>query len=223
MIAGGASSQMSPTDWLHRYVMGLHSPRHAPADRVMRPFDAGHDGQVWGEGATVFTLENRRHAEARGAPTIARLLGWAVANEPASRSGQLQGESIRRTIRTAMERSGLKAAGLGHVNAHGVSSPSEDRIEAQAIRDVLPTVPVTAPKSYFGNLGAAGAATEIAASVLSFCEGLVPPTLNYEQPDPECPIEVIHGEPWQAGVQTALSVTWLPAGQAAAVVLAGRE
>jgi 3-oxoacyl-[acyl-carrier-protein] synthase II len=82
---------------------------------------------------------------------------------------------------------------------------------------------VTAIKSYFGNLGAAGAAMEMAASVLSLGKGLVPPTLNYEQPDRDCPIQVIHGEPLRSRAAAAISVTWLPTGQAAAIVVGAEE
>ena len=103
-----------------------------------------------------------------------------------------------------LEDSGLAADDIGHVNAHGLSTPSDDRVEAQAIRDTLGEVPVTAPKSYFGNLGAGSGAVELIASVLAFAHGKVPPTLNYRKPDPDCPINVIHGEPMPLDKPTAL-------------------
>ena len=219
MMAGGASSQLHPMDFLRRCAMGILSPRQEDPASVVRPFDASRDGQVWGEGSAIFVLENRRHAEARGARVLGRLLGCASTCEPARGNGGLRGDSLRRAIRLALERAGLGSGDLGHVNAHGLSMVREDHIEALAIHDTAPAIPVTAVKSYFGNLGAAGAAMEMAASVLSFTEGLVPPTLNYERPDPDCPISVIHGEPMACESDSALSVTWMPIGQAAAVVL----
>ena len=102
-----------------------------------------------------------------------------------------------------------------------MSTREDDRIEAQAIRDVAPDVPVTALKSYFGNLGAAAGAMEMAASVLALGAGLVPPSLNYQRPDPQCPVHVIHGEPLASAQSLALLLNRTDAGQAVAVVLAG--
>ena len=88
---------------------------------------------------------------------------------------------------------------------------------------MLPTVPVTAAKSYFGNLGAAAGAVEMAVSVLAAGGALVPPTLNYEHPDPHCPLQIVHGEPLRATSAAAMLLSWTPVGQAVAVVLAGPD
>jgi 3-oxoacyl-[acyl-carrier-protein] synthase II len=223
MLAGGASWEMHLFDCVHRCVVGILSPRQEPPAAVMRPFDARRDGQVWGEGAAIFVLESRRHAEARRARILARVLAWASTCETPAHNGTLRGSALRRVIQLAMARSGLDRGDLGHVNAHGLSTVREDRLEAQALADVLPGVPVTALKSYFGNLGAAGAAMEVAASVLSFQHARVPATLNYEHPDPACPVAVIHGGPMPCHAAAALSLTWLPQGQAAAIVLGSTE
>ncbi|OHB84330.1 MAG: hypothetical protein A2V98_23800 [Planctomycetes bacterium RBG_16_64_12] len=123
----------------------------------------------------------------------------------------------------ALDRARLGPKEVGHVNAHGLSTVADDQIEARAIHACLPNVPVTAPKSCFGNLGAAGGAVEMAASVLSFAHGVVPPTLNYRRPDPKCPVRVVHGEPMPSPLGTALLVNWTGIGQAAAVVLGGPD
>jgi 3-oxoacyl-[acyl-carrier-protein] synthase II len=219
MLAGAASSEIHPFDCVRRCVMGVLSPRQDDPAAVMRPFDAGRDGQVWGEGAAVFVLERRAHAEARGADILARYLGSAVTCEPRPRGGRIGGSGLRRAMTAALERAELEPAKLGHVNAHGLSAPWEDRLEAQAIRDVLPGVPVTAPKSYFGNLGPASGAVEMAVSVLALAAGEVPPTLNYERPDPECPVPVVRGAPLRNAPPTALLLNWTSAGQSVAVVL----
>ena len=131
----------------------------------------------------------------------------------------MQGHAIRRAIAAALQQPALSPADVGHVNAHGMSTTLDDQIEAQAIRDALGDVPVTAPKSYFGNLGAAGGAVEMAVSVLALIHGCVPPTLNYECPDPACPVNVIHGESLPADRRPALVLNHAPGGQAVAVVL----
>lgn len=223
MIVGGASSQIHPFDCVRRCVMGILSPRQDDPATVMRPFDADRDGQVWGEGAAAFILEDRRHAEARGARVLARVLSWASTCEPPSRDGRPGATGLPQAVRLALGRAGLDAGRLGHVNAHGLSTVEDDRSEALALHQVVPDVPLTAPKSYFGNLGAAGGAVEMAVSVLSFAAGLVPPTLNYDRPDPRCPLQVICREPLGSSAPVALLVNWTSAGQAAAVAMAGGD
>ena len=195
MMAGGASSQMHLFDFVRRAVMGILSPRGDDPEKIVRPFDAGRDGQVWGEGAAIFVLESRQHATARGAKILARLMGCAATCEPAIRNGGPTGLGLGRAIDGALERAGLRAAKLHHVNAHGLSTRREDPLEAAILHAKMPNTPVTALKGYFGNVGAAGTALQMAASVLSFAKGCVPATLNYEQPDPNCPIRVLHGAP----------------------------
>ncbi len=219
ILAGGASSQLRPFDCIRHCVMGDISRRQDDPAAAMRPFDADRDGQVWGEGAAVFVLESRAHAETRGAAILARLRGAASACDPPA--GGKKGLGLRRAMRIALGQANVDAKQLGHINAHGVSTREDDRIEAQAIRDVAPDVPVTALKSYFGNLGAAAGAMEMAASVLALGAGLVPPSLNYQRPDPQCPVHVIHGEPLASVQSLALLLNRTDAGQAVAVVLAG--
>jgi len=222
MIAGGASSQTNPYDWARHARYGRCSPREDDPAAVMRPFDADRSGEVCGEGAAAFILESRRHAEARGAAILARVVSWAAAFEPHG-DRPLTGAAIRRAMALALDRAGLGPPSIGHVNAHGLSTPEDDAIEARAIRDVVGDAPVTAPKSYFGNLGAATGAVEMVASVLAMGGGPVPATLNYRRPDPACPVRVITGEPLGGGVATSLLLNWTFLGQAAAVVLAGPD
>jgi 3-oxoacyl-[acyl-carrier-protein] synthase II len=175
-----------------------------------RPFDAGRDGLVNGEGAAAFVLESRQHAQRRGAPILARVLSSASAHEPLQVNQLLQpqplaGSAVRRVLIESLRRAGLEAADIGHVNAHGLSTIADDRYEAQAIHAVLGDVPVTAPKSFFGHLGAGGGAVELAASILGLNAGEIPATLNYGQPDPACPVNVIHGQPLQINTSTAVA------------------
>jgi 3-oxoacyl-[acyl-carrier-protein] synthase II len=130
------------------------------------------------------------------------------------------GTAIRRAIEAAMSSAGLKPSDIGHVNAAGLSTPEHDRAEARAIREALGEVAVTAPTSYFGHLGAAAGAVELAASVLALERGEIPPTLNYDRPDPDCPVNVVHASPRPSEKPTVLAINQTLSGQAAALVLA---
>jgi 3-oxoacyl-(acyl-carrier-protein) synthase len=110
---------------------------------------------------------------------------------------------------------------VGHVNAHGLSTIEMDRVEARAIAAELGDVPVTAPKAAFGHLGAGGGVVEMMVSVLGLAAGIVPPTRNYQTPDPACPVNVVHGEPLTGRPATAIAVNLCTTGQAVAVALAG--
>ena len=221
MITGGASSQLHPYDLARHCVMGVLSRCEDNPAAVMRPFDARRDGQVWGEGAASLVLESRRHAEARGATILARLLGCASTGQPRINGHARNWTGLCRAIEMAMQQANMRPDWLGHINAHGLSSVHEDPVEARSLAAVVPGVPVFAPKSYFGNLGAASGAVELAASILSLEKGVIPATLNYEYPDPQCPVHAVRGSPIYASHATALSINWTWIGQATAVVVAG--
>lgn len=223
MLAGAATSAMNPYDWVGHCGLGRLSARKGDPADVLCPFDARRDGEVHGEGGAVFVLETRKHAEARGAEILARVLGCTSACEVVNGRGLVHGTGLRRAMSLALQEAGLQPNEIGHVNAHGASTVAGDALEAKAIRDVLPDVPVTAPKSYFGSLGAGGGAVEMVASVLALVHGKVPATRNYEKPDPECPIPVVQGDPQDVGRRTAMLVNFTGLGQAAAVVLGGAD
>ena len=219
MIAGGTcASRIHPTSLAFRGEAMLSHRTSDPAGDC-RPFDAERDGTVNGEGAAALVLESRQHAEARGAKILGRLSGFASRFEPVLPDRPPQGTAIRSAITAALTDGGISAADVGHVNANGLGMIDEDRIEAQAIHRVLPGVPVTAPKSYFGDLGAGSGAVELAASLLGFGHGLIPPTLNYQHPDPACPIDVVHGAPRRSEKPVALKLGQSPHGQSIALVV----
>jgi len=220
IIAGGTGSRIHPMSWLWLDKRQISHRSEDPA-AASRPFELGRDGMVYGEGSAAYIVENRQHAEARGANILARVLGYSSTFEPGRNGKPPQGVATRTAIRNVLASARLTPADIGHVNAHGLSTVEQDRTEAQAIRDELGDVPVTAPKSFFGNLGAGTGAVEMAASLLSFSKGQVPFTLNYDRPDPQCPIEVIHGRPHSSNKQTALLLNQATMGQSVAVVLAG--
>ena len=219
MLAGGTGCRLHPTALVARGD-ALLSHRTDDFRRACRPFDRDRDGLVNGEGAAAIVLESRAHAERRGAAIRGRLLAWASRCEPRARREGVKGSSLRQAIRAALTQAELEPGMIGHVNAHGVGTIDMDRAEATAIAAELGDVPVTAPKSLFGHLGAGGGAVELVASILGLDRGLVPATLNYETPDPACPVNVVTGEPLSGQPGTALTVNLCSTGQAAAVVIA---
>ena len=179
---------------------------------------------VYGEGAGALILESRRHAQQRGAQRLARLLGFAAAFEPCQQRAALPRLGHPPRHPSARSKAAkLATADIGYVIAHGASTLADDRVEAQALRATFGDVPVTAPKSYFGHLGAAAGASRRSWACWRLSTELIPPTLNYEYPDPQCPINVIHGQPLRLGQPNVLILSHSPNGQAVALVLGGVE
>lgn len=190
MLIVGTGSRINVTDLMwHRGARLAPNGAGDPA-RVCRPFDADRSGLVYGEGAACLVLEGREHAERRGRRPLARVAGFASRYEPAAETLRPTGDAIGRAIRAATSAAGLESFHLGHVNAQGNSTREDDEAEAQAIRSTLGDVLVSAPKSFFGNLGHGSGMVELAVSVLALGKRVVPPTLNYETPDPQCPVNV---------------------------------
>jgi 3-oxoacyl-[acyl-carrier-protein] synthase II len=241
MIAGGVSSLTDPFDWARQQVLDeLSGARNVGA--APRPFDLNRDGQVRGEGAGALVLEGRRHAEARGAKILARLPGYGAAaqchyplggveerDRPSGRgdrgatlaSPHATAVALRRSIEAALRDARLAPSDIGFVSAQGLGTRCGDAEEAAAIAQAMPDVPVTAPKSFFGNLGAAAGAVEAVAAVLALERRAAPVTLNYTHPDPACPVPVIHGEPRPLANSAAMLLSYTPIGQAATLIVAG--
>lgn len=219
MLAGGSGSLASFSCLPFRAWNQFTKWQGEPA-AASRPFDASRSGSVPGEGAAVLLLESREHAERRGATVLARIAAYASRHEsPASPSSSRGGRAIVQAIDAVLAKAQMKAADIGHVNAHGDSTIDHDRVEAQAIKQTLGNTPVTALKSYFGDLAAGSGAVELVASVLALVEGKLPPTRNFEERDTTCPIEVVSGQ-WCAAGTTAIALNQSRTGQAAAVILA---
>lgn len=218
MLAGGTGCRLHPTALVARGD-ALLSHRSDDFQAACRPFDRDRDGLVNGEGAGAIVLESRAHAERRGARLRGELLATAVRCEPRARRTGLTGHSLRQALRAVCAAADLSPDDVGHINAHGVGTVEMDRAEACAIAAELGQVPVTAPKASFGHLGAGGGAVELVASLLGLERGLVPATRNYRTPDPECPVNVVHGEPLADRPATAVKVNLCSTGQAVAVAI----
>lgn len=218
MIVGGTANRLHPTPLVFRSNQWYSHWDGAP-EEAARPFDAARSGQVPGEGAAALILESLDHARARGATILARVVAAATRHEPVIDEVPPRGTAIAASIRAALDAAGLQPADIGHVNAHGFGSIPHDRSEAQAIGTTLGDVPVTAPKSYFGNLGAASGAVEMIASVIGLANGEIPPTLNYDRADSECPVNVVR-ESRSVEKPAALLLNQATTGQAVAIVIA---
>ncbi len=220
MIAGATSAmRVHPTSLIFHAEALLSRRNDAPA-AASRPFDADRDGMVNSEGAAAFILESAEHAQRRGAKVLARIVADASRFEPRPSGAPLTGAAIACAMTAALAAARMQPGDIGHVNAGGLSTIEHDRIEAQAIRRALGDTPVTAPTSYFGHLGAAAGAVEMAATILALENGRIPATLNHERPDPACPVNVVTGGLQPSEKATALLVDHTLSGQAAAVVIA---
>jgi 3-oxoacyl-[acyl-carrier-protein] synthase II len=217
MIVGATGTRICLTALMYRGDINL-SHRGDHPEAASRPFDADRDGMVNGEGAAAMVVERREHAERRGAPVLASIRGSGVSMN-AGGDAEGQAAAIRRSVQWALKSSEIQPHELSHVNAHGLSTVKADALEATAIRQTLGDVPVTALKSYFGNLGPAGGMVELIGSVLALQHDQVPPTLNFTTPDPLCPVNVVHGQPLTDQPSCVLKLSQSGTGQAAAVVL----
>ncbi|MEX2309121.1 MAG: beta-ketoacyl-[acyl-carrier-protein] synthase family protein [Pirellulales bacterium] len=219
MIVGGTGSRLNVTDFLwHRGARLASNNGTVDPAAVCRPFDSGRSGLVYGEGAANIVLETREHAARRDARPIAQVASAATRCEGSAEGKRPTGDAIRRAIRAALAAADLEPSAIGHVNAHGNSTREDDPAEAQAIRDTLGDVPVSAPKSFFGNLGHGSGMVELCVGLVAMQHGVVPPTLNYETPDPECPVNVVT-ELQPTGRPTFIKLNHNTTGQAAAVVI----
>jgi 3-oxoacyl-[acyl-carrier-protein] synthase II len=228
-IAGGAESRINPLSMVRQCLFDALSRRNEEPEKACRPFDRRRDGFVLGEGGGVVVMEELEHARKRGARIYAEVVGFgsafdATVNPRIANPKAPPGESgLARAIRAALREAGIGPEAIDHINAHGLSSPASDAWEARGLQAVFgtcrPPIPVFAAKSYFGNLGAGGSTTELAASLLALEHGIVPWTLNYVEPDPACPLAVIARELKPVRTPYVLKVSFTHMGQCAALVV----
>ncbi len=218
MIAGGSGSRLHLGQMLYRGFDDVSRRNDDPAG-APRPFDADRDGVVHGEGAALFVLESREHADARGARVRARVLGHGSSIGTRERDQASFQKAIERSIAAALRDARMEPRDIEYVKAHGAGTIN-DVAEAQAIATVFGDTPVTAPSSHFGLLGAGGGAVELAAAILSLEKGEAPRTRNYHRPDPACPVNVIHREPLPLRRKTVMALSQTTTQQTAATILA---
>lgn len=221
-VAGGAESVCARLLIASACQMKAVSTRRDDPAAACRPFDADRDGFVIGEGAGLLVLERPEHAAARGATVRARICGYGASSDAyAAVAPDPEGRGIELALRTALADAEVSPGDIGHVNAHGTSTPVNDRIEAAMLHRVLGAHPlVTSTKAMTGHtLGAAGG-IETALTVLALEHQLVPPTVNLQTPDPEVPVEVVRGRARPARFDCAVKTSLGFGGHNAALVLA---
>ena len=210
MIAGGAEKGITPIAMAAFDNMHALSRRNDDPQGACRPFDATRDGFVMGEGSAMMILEDLDFARARGARILAELVGYAATGdayhvtEPAP-----EGAGLVRAMRRALQKAGLRPDQVDYINAHGTSTPYNDRTETQAIKacfgDHAYRLAVSSTKSMTGHtLGAAGA-VESVISVMSILTGVIAPTINLQHPDPECDLDYVPNHARQATVNIAMT------------------
>jgi 3-oxoacyl-[acyl-carrier-protein] synthase II len=178
--------------------------------RASRPFDATRAGFVMGEGACVLVLEEFEHARRRGARIYAEIIGYGASND-AHHMAQPEPEAtgVANMMRVALERNGIAPERVGYINAHGTSTPLGDAAETKAIKDVFGDhayqLAVSSTKSVMGHCFGAAGAIEASMCVLAIAEGVLPPTINLHNPDPECDLDYVPNEAREARVDVALS------------------
>lgn len=196
MIAGGAEAGIGEIPIAAFAAMRALSRRNDEPQRASRPFDAGRDGFVMSEGAGILVLEDLQHALARGARIHAELAGYAATDDASHITLPAPGgRGAVGSMSLALADAGMTPAGIGYINAHGTSTVPNDSAETAAIKTVFGeraySTPVSSTKSMTGHLLGAGGGIEAIASILAIEKGMLPPTINYEVPDPACDLDYI--------------------------------
>ena len=226
MLAGGAEAAVTPLGIAAFAASRSLSRNNDAGSRASRPFDRRRDGFVMGEGAGVVVLEDYDAAVARGAPIYAELLGYASTGDAYHLTAPREdGEGIVRAVGRALRAAGKSPSDVDYVNAHGTSTPLNDRVETAALKRALGDrayqIPVNSTKSMTGHLLGATSAVELIATVLQMRNGYVHPTINYEEPDPDCDLDYVPNVGRPAEIRLALSDS-LGFGGHNAVLVVGR-
>jgi 3-oxoacyl-(acyl-carrier-protein) synthase len=192
--------------------------------RASRPFNQDRTGFVMGEGAAVITLESLEHAQTRGAKILAELVGYGSTNDAFHISAPAEnGAGAAAAMQEALDSAGLEPVDIDYINAHGTGTPLNDRSETAAIKsvfgDLAYQVPVSSTKSMTGHLLGAAGAIEALFAVKVIQDSIMPPTINYEVPDPECDLDYIPNQARQKKVEHVMSNSFGFGGHNAAIIL----
>jgi 3-oxoacyl-[acyl-carrier-protein] synthase II len=224
MLAGGSEATITPLTMGAFCQIKATSERNDEPERACRPFDLGRDGFVMSEGSVMFVLENLDHAKARGVRVYAEIAGYgASADMYHFTAPQPEGKGAARAMKRALETSGVDPRDVGYINAHGTSTKLGDVAETKAIKSVFGDqayeLAVSSTKSTHGHLLGAAGAIEAAACVLALDRGLLPPTINLDDPDPECDLDYVPNKARKVDVKVALSNSFGFGGHNATLVI----
>ena len=224
MVAGGAHSMIHPFGVTGFNRLTALSQRNDAPTKASRPFDLNRDGFVLGEGAGIVVLEELEHAKRRKATIYAELAGYgSTADAYRTTDSPPDGHGAIAAIQWALSDSGLPLDAIGYVNAHGTSTEVNDRVESLAIKQVFGEraykVPVSSNKSMMGHLIAAAGAVELIVSVMTIRNGVIPPTINYETPDPSCDLDYVPNTAREQRVDHVLSNSFGFGGQNVSLII----
>lgn len=224
MIAGGSEAPLTGLGVGGFGAAKTLSTRNDEPERASRPFDAERDGFVMGEGCGVVIMESEEHAKARGADIIAEIAGFgSTADAYHMTTPDENGDGAVRAMSQAIAEAGLKPADVDYINAHGTSTAYNDKIETLAIRKLFETaaddVAISSTKSMTGHLLGAAGGVEAIVAALAIKNSLVPPTINYENPDPECDLNYTPNKAETRDIKAAISNSFGFGGQNAVVCL----
>lgn len=209
-LAGGTEAAITPLGVAGFAVMRALSTRNEEPQKASRPFDRDRDGFVMGDGAGILVLEEYEHAKARGAKIYAELVGYGATDDAYHITAPHEcGEGAYECMRIALEDAGIRPEEVDYINAHGTSTPLNDKVETMAIKQLFGDhaykLKVSSNKSMIGHLLGAAGAVEAVATVKTIEEGIIPPTINLENPDPECDLDYVPNEAVRSEVRVALS------------------
>jgi len=224
MIAGAAEAAIVDLAMGGMNVMGALSTRNDAPQRASRPFDKDRDGFLMGEGAGILILELLEHAQARGVKILCELRGYGTTDDAFHVSAPAEnGAGAALSMKVALEDSGLAPTDIGYINAHGTSTPLNDKSETAAIKTIFGEqafkVPISSTKSMTGHLLGASGAVEAIVCAKVFEENIIPATINYETPDPECDLDYVPNQTRKVTIDHAMSNSFGFGGHNATLVL----
>ncbi|MCE7904461.1 MAG: beta-ketoacyl-[acyl-carrier-protein] synthase II [Anaerolineae bacterium CFX3] len=228
MIAGAAEAAIVPVSMAGMNVMGALSTRNDEPTRASRPFDKDRDGFLMGEGGAILILESLEHAQARGAKIICEFSGYGASDDAYHISAPAEnGAGAALSMQLALKDAGLGMTDIGYINAHGTSTSLNDKSETAAIKTVFGEqaykIPVSSTKSMTGHLLGASGALEAVVCAKVISENLLPPTINYETPDPECDLDYVPNQARPAAPKHVMSNSFGFGGHNATLILSRFE
>ncbi len=228
MIVGGSEAAIVPVSMAGLNVMTALSTHNEDPQSASRPFDKDRDGFVMGEGAGVLILESLEHAQGRGAQILCEVSGYGTTDDAHHISAPAEnGAGAALSMKLALENANLAATDIEYINAHGTSTPLNDKSETAAIKTVFGeqayNIPISSTKSMTGHLLGASGALEAIICTLVIREGILPATINYHTPDPECDLDYVPNQPRKASAKHVMSNSFGFGGHNATVILSRFE
>lgn len=209
MVAGGTEAPIMPLVVAAFSTIRALSTRNNEPQQASRPFDAGRDGFVLGEGAAILVLEEAESALARGAPVLAEMIGYGASSDAFHLTAPPpEGAGAARAVKLALKRAGISPDEIDYISAHGTSTTLNDRTETTVIKNVFGDrakhIPISASKSMLGHLIGAAGSIEAVITIMAINNGVAPPTINLTNPDPDCDLDYVPHKARRVNIRTAM-------------------